>query len=884
MVTKALLLVLILLSAGCASQTVSAAAQPSRSEEITFLRITMDDSTTEADRRLKRFLEKAVSAGAEKNGGVRRIPTFSDQTMEYGGVIRALVDHEGDPPPAYLARITPYAYVAAEMLGAKLKILAVYQSVATKKMTYHSYFAVSNSAFRKWKPGSDDPEFDDVIKYVQSFKSEPARFIYHDRFSTSSYFLPALYFKKNDVFAMDRPLQKLTPIRVSQIASTSSGELLRQIVAEKADLAAVWDDTKAQLKMTDEDTYNKLLFITNPMVVPNDFLVASGIDEGTQRLIVDAIDKDSAANRPCTGLPDEAIPPSRRTTTPRAKCNPEDKSSPKDDFDSWYPWDSNDIKEIDDAREALARLRQEARTQIMPVVVRVRGPNGFDDRSDTLLATYLNAAREAVRLSGTEFVLEDMDLHRHPDMTWTLESTHDGAIKLTSALDPALKEPKDVFYISFLGEADLPQRIADLVRRRLRRIRYVWPYETKYPAVLRDIDFTPERRARVQKIIWMDPQSNQYQEDTSFEARIERVDFSKFQLSREKEFPTKPDGSFNFDPMSNVAYRVVIAREPHASWIWVVLPYSFIALFGMAFLGLVVDLRRHQPPPRGLRQTYQCIVEDYHRLWGDKELEDGAILWSDSAKMDETVARIKSQGSFIDLLSAGAFDFEIGPVPIRFSLLMKLLRVVFRGRQLPGDLPEGYRGTAALDSLIQCLVSRKGLSPFIGFTEGDGTAGDTTACPAEWNALDDVVSRHLTHLGIADKPIGTNFGRLSAPLMSAVADHFQAILEKAKLDASLFCQTWNVTKPDSHWQLAYESDLLAPMVLRDETGSARRANRVRIEVSPENTENRARLSASSEANLRAWVFGKIYNWSVDNDVLVILIRPIAVMRRYAHQH
>ena len=69
-------------------------------------------------------------------------------------------------------------------------------------------------------------------------------------------------------------------------------------------------------------------------------------------------------------------------------------------------------------------------------------------------------------------------------------------------------------------------------------------------------------RARVQKISWMNPQSNEYEEDTSFEARIEDVDFSKFQLSHEKGFPTNPDDSFNFDPMSNVAYRVVIAREP----------------------------------------------------------------------------------------------------------------------------------------------------------------------------------------------------------------------------------------------------------------------------------------------------------------------------------
>jgi ABC-type phosphate/phosphonate transport system substrate-binding protein len=879
MATKTLLFILIALSSGCAQQTLSAAAQPSQPEEISFLSVGVDQSAR-ADERLKKFLEKAVDERASK-AGLRRAASFSAQTMDYGGVIRALVERDEDSNRGYLARITPYAYVAAEMLGARLKILAVYRSDATNQMTYHSYFVVNKKAFSdtmKWKAERGDPELDDVVRYVQNLKAKPATFIYHDRFSTSSYFLPSLFFKKHGVFAMERPRSELTPISVSQISSNSSGELLRLIATEKAHLAAVWDGPKKSFEKGDAQNYSKLLFIQNPSAVPNDFLVASGIDEPTQRLIVDAIVKAPGA---CIAPLD--VPMSTERLTPKGpQCNRDEKGAVTDDFDSWYAWDSNDSKGIDDAREALARLRQEARTQVMPVVVRVRGPKGFDEQSDTLLATYVNAAKEAVRLSGTEFILEDPDLHRHPDMTWMLESTHDGAIKLTSMLDPAFKESKEVFYVSFLGEADLPQRIADLVRTRLRRIRYVWPYETKYPAVLRDLDFTPERRARVQKISWQNPQRNQYEEDTSFEARIEGIDFSKFQLSHEKGFATNADGSLNFDPMSNVAYRVVISREPHASWIWVALPYAFIALFGMACVGLVVDLRRHQQPPRGLQQTYRRIVEDYHGPWLGQELEDGAIVWSDPKKMDETVARIKSQGSFLDLLAAGAFDFEIGPIPVRFSLLVKLFRVLFKGRRLPGDLPETHGGSAAaLDSLIQCLVSRNGLSPFIGFRDADAAADSAAVYPAEWEALDDIVSRHLAQLGISDKPIGTNFGSLSAPLVSAVATHFQAVLKKAKLDASLFCQTWKVEDPDNHWRLVYERDLHAPLVLRGSDGSARRANRVRLDVSPR---TKARLATSANMPLRAWVFGKIHEWSVDNDVLVILLRPIAVVRDYAHQH
>src|SRR5262245_16546790 len=88
MSTKALLFVLIALSTGCAQQTVSAAAQPSGTEEISFLSIAGDDSTAQADRRFKKFLEKAVADGANK-AGVHRAASFSPQTMEYSGVIRA---------------------------------------------------------------------------------------------------------------------------------------------------------------------------------------------------------------------------------------------------------------------------------------------------------------------------------------------------------------------------------------------------------------------------------------------------------------------------------------------------------------------------------------------------------------------------------------------------------------------------------------------------------------------------------------------------------------------------------------------------------------------------------------------------------------------------
>jgi hypothetical protein len=347
----------------------------------------------------------------------------------------------------------------------------------------------------------------------------------------------------------------------------------------------------------------------------------------------------------------------------------------------------------DTAREALAKLRQDARHQPTPVVVKVdRIPKTPlpDRRADDLLNDYVHAAKEAVRLSGTEFVLEDKDLHRRVDMTWTLESTHDGALKLTSTLDSAFGQSAEDFKISFVDTNDLPRRIADLARSRLRRIRYVWPYEQKYAAVLRDLDFTPDQRVLVQRISWMDPARNEYEEDTPFDARIENnTDLSKLRLSDEIKFPRNPDGSFNFDPLSNIAYRVIIARAPQPAWIWVGLTYGFIGLFAFACAGVALDLRRRQPAPKGLQQTYQQMVESYHRPWREQEIEEGQILFCDPKGMDVFVRELKTAGSFLDVVKTGGCDFNFGPLPVRFSILMKLgSRLFSRRPQLSGDLVE----------------------------------------------------------------------------------------------------------------------------------------------------------------------------------------------------
>jgi len=876
-----LLLPVIAICQGCSQTKVSAAAPAPAPNQINFLSIVVDQDTAQADTRLKRFLEKAVAEGPATGAG-RRTVKFQQQTMPYGDVIRSFA--EADPRRGYLARITPYAYVAAEMLGAKLNILAVYQSAATRQTTYHSYFVVHKDTFRAAMKGTseNDASLEDVARYLKSF-DRPAKFMYHDRFSTSSYFMPSLYFKAHDVFAMSHSLNPhLIPIEVERVATTSSSELVQRIVDRKADLVAVWDGTKRKW-----ENHPDLLFIQNPTAVPNDFLVASGIDAPTEQLIVNAIRKHPSANRPCTDLPvalrAAAVNSGGEARTP---CEGE-TIRPKDDFDAWYAWDGNDSEVTDSAREALAKLRQAARQEPTPVVVRVERESkaaATDERREQLLNAYVLAAKEAVRLSGTEFVLEDTDLHKRVDMTWTLESTHDGALKLTSKLDSAFAKSDEEFKISFVDTNDLPRRIADLARSRLRRIRYVWPYEQKYAAVLRDLDFTPDQRVLVQKISWMDPTQNEYEEDTPFVARIENnTDLSKLRLSDAIEFPKNPDGSFNFDPMSNIAYRVVIARAPQAGWIWVVMPLCFIGLFAFACAGVAIDLRRRQPPPTGLQQTYQRMVETYHRPWREQEIEEGEILWCDPKYMDEFVKELKTAGSLLDVVQGGGCDFNFGPLPVRFSILMKLGSRLFKRRpQLAGDLVEAAGGgnVMALDTLIQFLVCRRRLSPFVGLPESTANATRPPASPIEWEALNDIASRHFQQLGICDKRVDANLGSQHSVLSGVVSNHFRSVIKKATHDASLFRQTWTVREPGTTARLAYERELSTALILRNQNGSAP-ASRVQVEV---NLPPGAVLSGASETPLRAWVFGKILNWSVEHGIVSLQVKPMAILRDYAHQH
>ena len=147
------------------------------------------DGTAEADEKLRGYLTN------EKNIPVN----FKPEEKGYEAAIKSLVtwDAGNRNKGFFLARVTPYVFVVAEMQGAGFEVLGTYKSEVTKDTTYHAYFVVKKSDLRV-----DNPGLSDLIKYLDE-RETPARFIYHSKFSTSSYFLPSLYFQRNGVFSVE---------------------------------------------------------------------------------------------------------------------------------------------------------------------------------------------------------------------------------------------------------------------------------------------------------------------------------------------------------------------------------------------------------------------------------------------------------------------------------------------------------------------------------------------------------------------------------------------------------------------------------------------------------------------------------------------------------
>jgi hypothetical protein len=531
---------------------------------IQFLSVAPNVDTRLADQKLLDYLRHKVPV------------TFEKQEMGYESSIQTLMNWDPEKQGPLLARVTPYAFVVAEMLGANMEIVGTYLNKNSNSVTSGSYLVVHKDFGYETTEAAEDfarhlnnPETqtEDFIELLKQ-RETPARFVYHNKFSTSSHFLPSLYFKKRGIFSLfTQPKGKQKFITIHGLAPegiASSSDLIPIIKGRQADFTVVRGSVKNKFEI-DAD----LKFIKLPYSTPNDLLVMV-----------------KPFNKLIEQIKDQILETIRKMETT--------------DIDEGDVLKWEDFNASPKARKSLANLRHLAKTTPHSVVINIRKSqkenSGIDEK-------HLEAARQAVRFSGTEMVLFDEDYHSAFDVLWTLETRHDHSILLTSTImDSGLTQEFSVSYR--IGDMEsLASRISRVIDYKIHRIRYIWPFDDETARVLRDVDFQIPvgRQLKVQKITWSDFNTNEYTVDTPFNVEVTQSDFHSFQL-KGKGFPKKEDGKFGFEPLGNVAYRVFLERTPNAGDTYKVTTKILIGLFGLAALFTLVEVIIKPKTPDPLKE------------------------------------------------------------------------------------------------------------------------------------------------------------------------------------------------------------------------------------------------------------------------------------------
>ena len=248
--------------AGSQDAEPSALRPGPESTDVKFYAVALDDETKLADKALRQYLQDEASLQLDY------------LQLSYEAVLDKLV--EVDLP--FVARATPYVFVVAEMLGARLEVLATYWSRATETTTYRSYFVVNRREFDSVlgaldvNLGSREPTLADLEFYLRarSDDSRAAKFIYHNRFSTSSFFVPSLFFRSKRVFAMESKQGRLVQIQSEKSGNGSSTNLVKEVASGGGLFAAVWDGTKAKFESGGkhfDEFGDRVLFIPQPGVI-----------------------------------------------------------------------------------------------------------------------------------------------------------------------------------------------------------------------------------------------------------------------------------------------------------------------------------------------------------------------------------------------------------------------------------------------------------------------------------------------------------------------------------------------------------------------------------------------------------------------------------------
>ncbi len=229
-------------------------------EQVKFIYAAKRGEDTSPDETLMNYLQGKMPP---------RIKLEDSRRYKYDEAIKDVLTYSKNGTP-FVARLTPYAYIAAELQGAELEVLATYISRTTNADTYHSYFVVRAEAYPTF---SAQPTLRDVTNYLSQNASAPRTFVFHDKFSTSSYFVPSMFFRSKGIFHMsESDNESLIPITVRELTGGQASELITMVAAGHADIAAVWDLT---IKSLEKEEAKKLRFIQLPTPLPNDLLVCS---------------------------------------------------------------------------------------------------------------------------------------------------------------------------------------------------------------------------------------------------------------------------------------------------------------------------------------------------------------------------------------------------------------------------------------------------------------------------------------------------------------------------------------------------------------------------------------------------------------------------------
>jgi hypothetical protein len=108
------------------------------------------------------------------------------------------------------------------------------------------------------------------------------------------------------------------------------------------------------------------------------------------------------------------------------------------------------------------------------------------------------------------------------------------------------------------------------------------------PTVVRDVDFSIKLGSQLnaRRITWRDPATNDFQFGESLTLEVVAANYHRFEFAPQ----AIPAGVLN--PLSNVAYRVVLERNLSESKLLRFLTYVFVLLLILASVGAVIDVRR----------------------------------------------------------------------------------------------------------------------------------------------------------------------------------------------------------------------------------------------------------------------------------------------------